>query len=201
MTRLEILSTAGGRLRPRPPPGRQSRGAVRQGSGSGWDEKTSDDGITSPLTILSRSTRPRILSQGGPPTGRTPPAGRRMPRRSRRSGGRPRGSRNKAGSARQEREERPRRRSAYISGLKNANSDIFWLGEFSTLRGGAWEQQSPEFREEDREAHRGSKGHGYSTYRPLHVRLPGHPPASCRRSWTPGCWKTGCSTFTWIPDG
>ena len=39
--------------------------------------------------------------------------------------------------------------SDYICGLKNSNSDIYWLGEYYTLRQGIWAQQSREFYEKE----------------------------------------------------
>ena len=74
--------------------------------------------------------------------------GEEAPKRGR---GRPKGSRNRSGSARQAKEERQdaetKAVSAYIAGLKNANSAIYWLGEYYTLRESSWAYQSPEFYE------------------------------------------------------
>ena len=67
--------------------------------------------------------------------------------------GRPKGSRNRGGSARQQKEERQDSEtqavSDYIFGLKSANSDIHWLGEYYTLREGTWAQQSKEYYEKE----------------------------------------------------
>ena len=128
-------------------------GLYARARAAGWDEKTSDDGDHESADDPEQEHETSDTESGGAADGADSTGGQENaetepPKRGR---GRPRGSRNKAGSARQEREERQtaetRAVSAYISGLKNANSDIFWLGEFSTLRGGAWEQQSPEFYE------------------------------------------------------
>ena len=87
-------------------------------------------------------------ADGADSAGRQKNAETEPPKRGR---GRPKGSRNQAGSARQEKEERQdaetRAVSDYISGLKSSTSDIYWLGEYYTLRNGGWEQQSPEFYE------------------------------------------------------
>lgn len=65
--------------------------------------------------------------------------------------GRPKGSRNKAESAGQEKEPRQIKEtkavSDYVASLKNGSSDIAWLGGLYTLRNGIWAKQSPEFYE------------------------------------------------------
>ena len=65
--------------------------------------------------------------------------------------GRPKGSHNKKGSARQEKEKRQDAEaqavSHYIAGLKNSSSDIYWLREYYTLRDGVWAQQSADYYE------------------------------------------------------
>ena len=128
-------------------------GLYARARAAGWDEKTSDDGDHESADDPEQEHETSDTESGGAADGADSTGGQENaetepPKRGR---GRPRGSRNKAGSARQEREERQhaetRAVSDYISGLKKANADIFWLGEFSTLRRGAWEQQSPEFYE------------------------------------------------------
>ena len=128
-------------------------GLYARARAAGWDGRTAGDGDHESADDPEHEDETSDPESGGAAAG-ADSAGRQKnaetepPKRGR---GRPKGSRNQAGSARQEKEERQdaetRAVSDYISGLKSSTSDIFWLGEYYTLRNGGWEQQSPEFYE------------------------------------------------------
>ncbi len=135
-------------------------GLYARARAAGWDGRTagdgdqaSDDGDHESADASEQEHETSDTESGGAADGADSAGSQeydaqKPPKRGR---GRPKGSRNQAGSARQEKEERQdaetRAVSAYIAGLKDSNSDIFWLGQYYTLRNGGWAQQSTEYYE------------------------------------------------------
>ena len=159
-------------------------GLYARARAAGWDGRAADAGDhesadASEQEHETSDTESGGAADGADSTGRQENAETEPPKRGR---GRPRGSRNKAGSARQEREERAGRGDEgrlrlHLRAEERERGHLLAGGVFHSPRGCMGAAVSGVLREEDREAHRGSKGHGYSAYRAIHVRLPGHPPA------------------------
>ena len=130
-------------------------GLYARARAAGWDGRAADDGDHESADASEQEHETSDTESGGAADGADSAGSQeydaqKPPKRGR---GRPQGSRNKAGSARQEKEERKnsetRAVSAYISGLKSAASDIHWLGKYYTRRNGAWAQQSTEYYERE----------------------------------------------------
>ena len=131
------------------------QGLYARARAAGWDGRTAGDGDQASDDASEQEHETSDPESGGAAdgadsAGRQENAETEPPKRGR---GRPKGSRNQAGSARQEKEERQdaetRAVSAYIAGLKDSNSAIFWLGQYYTLRNGGWAQQSTEYYERE----------------------------------------------------
>ena len=161
---------------------------------AGWDGKTSDDGDHESANASEQEHETSDTESGGGTDGADSASSQENaetepPKRGR---GRPKGSRNQAGSARQEKEERQdaetRAVSAYITGLKDSNSDIFWLGQYYTLRNGAWAQQSTEYYEREIKAR---IGEARGTQTPIIGRYMSDCLATLQRELLPAVVDTG----------
>ena len=160
-------------------------GLYAKARAAGWDGRDADgsDQASDSEGIESGDAQDGANSAGDEARGEQGP-----PKRGR---GRPQGSRNWKGSARQEKDHRQDAEaqavSHYIAGLKNASSDIYWLGEYYTLRDGVWAQQSVEYYEQQIKMHIGA---ARGTETPLIGRLMSDCMATLQRELRPAVVDT-----------
>ena len=170
-------------------------GLYARARAAGWDGRAADDGDHESADASEQEHKTSDPESGGAAADGADSAGRQEdadtdpPKRGR---GRPKGSRNKAGSARQAQAEQQdaetKAVSDYIAGLKSMSSDIYWLGQYYTLRNGGWAQQSTEYYER---AIKTRIGEARGTQTPLIGRYMSDCLATLQRELLPAVVDTG----------